>query len=136
MTTQTVAELLQERVTADALALTNDSLLDEVDMLTEAMAEATDVDEVDYDEEMESYQFHNQDHLNGLSDDDISNLNPDSSTKHHNDTGKGTGKSMHESSLTLIEQLLSKDTPSDNTDPVDFPEEQVFDSTDIDSYTH
>ena len=135
MTTQTVAELLQERVTADALALTNDSLLDETDMLTEAMAEVTDVDEVDYDEEMESYQFHNQDHLNGLSVDDISNMNPDSSTKQHNDTGKGTGKSMHES-LTLVEQLLGKDVPSDNTDPVDFPEEQVFDSTDIDSYTH
>ena len=127
--------MLQERVTVDALALTNDSLLDEVDMLTEAMAEATDVDEADYDEEMESYQFHNQDHLNGLNDEDISNLNPDSSTAQHNSTGKGTGKSMHES-LTLVERLLSKDVPSDNTEPVDFPEEQVFDSTDIDSYTH
>lgn len=136
MTTQTVAELLQERINTDALALTNDSLLDEVDMLTEAMAEATDVDEVDYNEEMESYQFHNQDQLNGLSDEDIANLDPDSSTKQHNDTGKGTGKSMHESSLTLAEQLLSKDIPSENTHPVDFPEEQVFDSTDIDSYTH
>lgn len=84
-----------------------------------------------FDDELEGYQFYNQDHLNGMSDTDIGNFHPDGATARINNQGSG--------SATVISLLgegvgSSYDEPIDNDiDPDDFVEE-TYDSTDLTSY--
>ena len=111
-----VQDLLNEAYLEEAIQETDELLLDTADALTEALAEATalevtDVDEkaagVDFDEELESYQFHNQDYLSGLSSKDLDEFNPDN---HTDAVHTKTAPVLH-GVPSLVEYLLSEEVP-------------------------
>lgn len=111
-----VQDLLNEAYLEEAIQETDELLLDTADALTEALAEATalevtDVDEkaagVDFDEELESYQFHNQDYLSGLSAKDLEEFHPDN----HTDASHVKTAPVLHTRPSLVEQLLSEEVP-------------------------
>lgn len=102
-----IADLLNEQTDFEALNLTNESLLDTADMAVDALEEGLGFEEPTIASDVEAHQFHNQDHLNGMSDEDIANLDPDN-TAHLNNHGKGSGMIVSPvTEGTILESLLS-----------------------------
>ena len=108
-----IESLLSEQVDFEALNLTNESLLDPADMVIAALEESLGFEEPTIATEVEAHQFHNQDHLDGMSDEEIANLDPDN-TAHLNAAGQGSGMIVSPvTEGTILESLLSEEDEAD-----------------------
>lgn len=120
----TLTEQLASREQEQALSLSEESLTEEstliVEGLEESLFESENFEEPVEAEDVSALQFHSQDHLDGLSDEDLNSFNPDNSAA-LNSVAVGSGQTAS----SLVGQLLgeSADEEEDEIDLADIEEE-------------
>lgn len=116
----TLTEQLASREQEQALSLSEESLTEEstliVEGLEESLFESENFEEPVESEDVSALQFHSQDHLDGLSDEDLNSFNPDNSAA-LNSVAVGSGQTAS----SLVGQLLgeSADEEEEEGDEID-----------------
>lgn len=119
--------LLEQQGLAEAVAATNDTLLETADMLEEALGEST-VEQPSSNTSVDELQFFSQDHIPGLSDEDLSTkFSPDNTAPLNFDNAqmpsalKSSVPSMRLTLEETVQDLLSETRMSDDTEGDSYP---------------
>ena len=125
--------LLEQQELQEAVALTNDTLLETADMLEEALGEST-IEQPSSHAGLDELQFFSQDHIPGLSDEDLATkFTPDNTAPLNMDSSQlpaAPNTNMLPVRSSLVEQLLGETRMSDVTEDDSYPLD-VDNSTDI-----
>ena len=107
--TTALQQLLNEHVDEEALSESSESLGCPEDMLHEALAEAAGI-ETPKEGEFDHLQTYNQDHLAGLSSEDISFLHPDNTNDLNAESAEEASKKLERDQRDVASSSFSEDT--------------------------
>lgn len=134
----TIQSLLEGQDLTTSLLETNAQVLDTSDMLEEALAEASGLENHSFKLSSESFpespaegefdhlQFFNQDQLHGMSQNDLNDLNPDNTVhlnKFGSDTDSLTSPVQENTVAFLLEGVTEDDISEDELDDIEDDED-------------